>query len=100
MIVTLIVFFGATRNLATAWDIADIGIGIMCWINFVALLVLSPKAIKILKDYERQKKLGIDPVFEPADLGLNNAELWDEITAEKYSSQLEAKHEAEQAVIQ
>ena len=45
----------------------------------MALLVLSPKAIKILKDYERQKKLGIDPVFEPADLGLNNAELWDEI---------------------
>lgn len=99
LIVTLIVFFGATRNLATAWDIADIGIGIMCWINFVALLVLSPKAIKILKDYERQKKLGIDPVFEPSDLGLNNAELWDEITADKYSSQLEAKREAEKGVI-
>lgn len=100
LIVTLIVFFGATRNLATAWDIADIGIGIMCWINFVALLVLSPKAIKILKDYERQKKLGIDPVFEPADLGLDNAELWNEITAEKYSSQLETKHEAERGVIE
>ena len=100
MIVTVIVFFGATRNLATAWDIADIGIGIMCWINFVALLVLSPKAIKILKDYERQKKLGIDPVFEPSDLGLDNAELWNEITAEKYSSQLETKHEAERGVIE
>lgn len=95
LIVTLIVFFGATRSLDAAWNIADIGIGIMCWINFVALLVLSPKAIKILKDYERQKKLGIDPVFEPSDLGIENAELWEEIANEKYGELLDAKHEAE-----
>ena len=98
LIVTLIIFFGATRNLGTAWDIADIGIGIMCWINFIALLVLSPKAIKILKDYERQKKMGVDPVFEPADLGLQNAELWNEIAAEKYGSLIEAKHAAEKKI--
>lgn len=98
LIVTLIIFFGATRNLGTAWDIADIGIGIMCWINFTALLVLSPKAIKILKDYERQKKMGVDPVFEPADLGLQNAELWNEIAAEKYGSLIEAKHAAEKKI--
>ena len=95
VIVTLIIFFGATRNLGTAWDIADVGIGIMCWINFVALLALSPKVIKILKDYERQKKMGVDPIFEPADLGLENAELWEEIATEKYSDLLEAKHAAE-----
>ena len=98
LIVTLIIFFGATRNLGTAWDIADIGIGIMCWINFIALLVLSPKAIKILKDYERQKKMGVDPVFETADLGLQNAELWNEIAAEKYGSLIEAKHAAEKKI--
>lgn len=97
IIVTLIIFFGATRNLGTAWDIADVGIGIMCWINFIALLALSPKVIKILKDYERQKKLGVDPVFEPAELGLQNAELWTEITNEKYNDLLEAKHAAEKA---
>lgn len=97
IIVTLIIFFGATRNLGTAWDIADVGIGIMCWINFIALLALSPKVIKILKDYERQKKLGVDPVFEPAELGLPNAELWTEITNEKYSDLLAAKHAAEKA---
>lgn len=70
----------------------------MCWINFIALLVLSPKAIKILKDYERQKKMGVDPVFEPADLGLQNAELWNEIAAEKYGSLIEAKHAAEKKI--
>lgn len=98
LIVTLIIFFGATRNLGTAWDIADVGIGIMCWINFVALLVLSPKVIKILKDYERQKKMGVDPIFEPADLGLENAELWEEIATEKYGDLLEAKHAAEKKI--
>ena len=28
------------------------------------------QAVRILKDYERQKKLGLDPVFEPADCGI------------------------------
>lgn len=95
LILVVIVFVGATRTSTAAWNTADIGVGIMCWINFVALLILSPKAIKLLKDYERQKKLGIDPVFEPEDLGIKNAELWKDITAEKYANQLEEKHRIE-----
>ncbi len=91
----VIVLFGATRSSAAAWNIADIGIGIMCWINFIALLILSSIAIKILKDYERQKHLGLDPVFEPDDCGIKNATLWNEIVKEKYADLLEKKHSAE-----
>ncbi|MEE0742251.1 MAG: alanine/glycine:cation symporter family protein [Emergencia sp.] len=95
MIIVLIVLVGATRSSAAAWNTADIGIGIMCWINFIALLILSTKAVKLLKDYERQKKMGLDPVFEPADIGVDNAELWTDIVNEKYADQLAAKHQAE-----
>ena len=67
----------------------------MCWINFTALLILSTKAIKLLKDYERQKHLGLDPVFEPADVGITNADLWTDIVKEKYAGLLAKKREAE-----
>lgn len=95
VLIVVIVLIGATRSSAAAWNLADIGIGIMCWINFIALIILSKKAIVLLKDYERQKKLGIDPVFEPADCGIENAGLWNEIVREKYAEQLAAKHAAE-----
>ena len=95
VVIVAIVLFGATRSSTAAWNVADIGVGIMCWINLIALLVLSTKAIRILKDYERQKKLGLDPVFEPADCGLENADLWIEIAEEKYPDLLAEKHRVE-----
>ncbi|CTP87706.1 hypothetical protein [Xanthomonas graminis] len=33
---------------------------------------------KALRDYERQKKAGLDPVFDPLPLGIKNADLWRE----------------------
>ena len=65
------------------------------WVNLPAIILLSPKVIKIFRDYDRQRKMGLDPVFEPSKLGIDNAELWDEIVAEKYSDLLELKREAE-----
>jgi len=29
-----------------------------------------------LRDYERQKKLGLDPTFDPVALGIKNADFW------------------------
>ena len=51
--------------------LGDIGVGLMAWINVIALLALYPKAIKALKDFERQLKGGIkEPEYHPSDLGL------------------------------
>ena len=33
-------------------------------------------ALIALRDYERQKKLGVDPVFDPDALGIRNADFW------------------------
>ncbi len=53
-VIVVIVLIGATRSSDAAWNTADIGIGIMCWINFTALIILSTKAVKLLKDYETE----------------------------------------------
>ena len=53
------------KTAATAWALGDIGVGIMAWVNIIAILLLQKPALVALKDYEKQKKEGKDPVFDP-----------------------------------
>ncbi len=71
------VFIGSMAGSGVAWTVGDIGVGAMAWINIVAILLLSPKALRALKDYERQKKQGVEPRFNPKDLGIKNADYWE-----------------------
>ena len=59
-----------------AWTLGDIGVGLMAWLNIVAILILQKPALVALRDYEQQKRQGIDPVFDPDALGIRNADLW------------------------
>ena len=43
----------------------------MTIINLPACVVLSHEAIGALKDYEKQKKAGQNPVFHTRNIGLN-----------------------------
>lgn len=70
------VVFGAYHNAKMAWALGDIGVGLMAWLNVIAILILQKPAMLALSDYERQKKLGLDPVFDPDALGIKNAEFW------------------------
>lgn len=73
------VLFGSLKEAGTIWKLGDMGVGLMAWINIIVILILSPQSFRILKDYERQKKSGIkNPKFEPKDLGIKNAEFWEE----------------------
>ena len=83
------------KDMTTAWNYADVGVGIMCWLNLPVLALMAPKSFRLLKDYEYQKHLGLDPVFIPEDIGFDNCELWDEIVEEKYSDLKAAKKAAE-----
>ncbi|MBR1926925.1 MAG: alanine:cation symporter family protein [Bacteroidales bacterium] len=47
------VLFGSLKDADTVWTLGDIGLGMMAWINVVAILILAPKAFAALKDYER-----------------------------------------------
>lgn len=53
------VLFGALTNLDTAWNLADLMMALMTLCNLVAISILSPQAILLLKDYRDQKKRGI-----------------------------------------
>jgi len=71
--------FGAIRSAEVAWDLGDMGVGIMAWLNIIAILIIQKPALLALKDYEAQKRAGLDPTFDPDKLGIRNAELWHEI---------------------
>ena len=66
------------------WLCADIGIGLMAWVNILAILRLHNTAFLTLKDYETQLKNGItEPVFHPEKLGIAHADYWQGNTAEE-----------------
>jgi AGCS family alanine or glycine:cation symporter len=68
--------YGAVRSASAAWDLGDLGVGLMAWLNIVAILIVQKPALLALKDYESQKRAGVEPVFDPDALGLRNADLW------------------------
>ena len=59
----VIVFAGACNSFDLAWNLADIFMGFMAIINLVVIFILGKWAFKILDDYTRQRKEGVDPVF-------------------------------------
>ncbi|KAB7704072.1 amino acid carrier protein [Bacillus aerolatus] len=69
-------FYGATNESTLAWALGDVGLGVTVWINIVAILLLAKPALIALKDYEAQKKQGLDPIFDPEALGIKNADYW------------------------
>ena len=71
------VFFGSLYEAKAMWDLGDIGVGTMAWLNIIAILLLSRKAFKALRSYEKQKKEGKDPVFDPKEIGVEGAEFWE-----------------------
>ena len=58
------VYFGAVANVPLVWDMADMAMGTMAWINLVAILLLSPLAFLLLRDYTSKLKMGKDPVLK------------------------------------
>src|SRR5690554_6250854 len=76
-ILLFMVVYGAVKSAGLAWDIGDIGVGLMAWLNIIAILLLRKPALLVLKDFEKQKKEGKMPVFNPKKLGIKNTEAWD-----------------------
>lgn len=78
IVLLLTIIFGAINTSARAWDLGDIGVGLMAWLNFIAILLLRKPAIIALRDFERQKKLKVKKYhFNPEELGIKNTEAWD-----------------------
>ncbi len=70
------VTYGTVRSADMAWALGDIGVGLMAWLNLVAILILQRPALVALSDYESQQRAGVEPVFDPEKLGIRNAAFW------------------------
>ncbi|OQD50846.1 sodium:alanine symporter [Enterobacter cancerogenus] len=68
--------YGTVRTADLAWGLGDIGVGLMAWLNIIAIVLLHKKAFASLKDYEIQNAQGLDPQFDPIRLGIKNADYW------------------------
>ncbi|MCR3956011.1 MAG: alanine:cation symporter family protein [Gudongella sp.] len=78
------VFYGTLSTVGEVWALGDVGVGLMAWLNVIAILLLSKTGLLTLKDYEDQLKAGVKvPTFDPEKLGIKNAETWKGINARK-----------------
>jgi alanine or glycine:cation symporter, AGCS family len=83
-------FIGAVGHVDVVWNFGSAAVGAMAWFNIVVIVLLTKPGLATLRDYEAQKKMGLDPVFVPSRCGIKDAELWEEITAKNYPEQLAA----------
>ena len=76
LLVLTSVVYGGIKSADLAWALGDVGVGIMAWLNIVAIIILQKPAMLALKDYESQLDDGLDPVFHPVKAGIENADFW------------------------
>lgn len=80
---------GAVIKLELAWSLADLALALMTIINMSAVALLSRQAFAALRDYDRQRKAGVEkPVFisDQADLPKELPDsVWTQAHADKNS---------------
>jgi AGCS family alanine or glycine:cation symporter len=64
LVLLVCVMVGSVAALETVWKMADLAMGLMALVNLAAILLLSPVAIKLMRDYTDQLRRGIEPVFD------------------------------------
>ncbi|PEE36904.1 alanine/glycine:cation symporter family protein [Bacillus pseudomycoides] len=74
----IMVYVGSVESASLLWNLGDLGIGSMAWLNLLAIVLLSKTALKVLKDYETQEKEGKDPIFDPKKVGIEGVVFWEE----------------------
>ncbi|MFD6953700.1 sodium:alanine symporter [Nocardiopsis sp. TSRI0078] len=75
--VLVAVLLGAVAPLTLVWSLADVFMGVMATINLLALAPLSATAFRLLADYSRQLRNGLDPQFTLSKMpNLRNVECW------------------------
>ncbi|WP_420821106.1 alanine/glycine:cation symporter family protein [Rubrobacter indicoceani] len=75
--VLALVLFGSLAGIELVWALADLFMGSMALVNLAAIAILAPIAIRVLKDYQSQRKRGLDPHFDASNIpSIRNAEVW------------------------
>lgn len=82
LILLFAVTYGAINSSGYIWNMGDLGVGLMAWLNIVGILLIffmARPAVKALHDYEAQQKAGVKRyTFDPVKLGIKNARFWED----------------------
>ncbi len=70
ILASIVIFIGSGLSADLLWGIADVTMGGMAIINIPVILYLGKYAIRALKDYEKQIKIGNDPEFKVKNIDL------------------------------
>lgn len=93
LVIMFMVSYGMVNSSGYIWNIGDIGVGLMAWINVVGILAIffvARPTLLCLRDYEDQKKSGGPITFDPVKLGIKNATFWEKRLA-KHAKDAESK---------
>lgn len=72
------VIFGAFGSVPLVWALGDTMAGLLALFNIIAIVPLGGVALKLLKNYNQQRRRGQDPVFHRDMLPeIKNIEYWD-----------------------
>ena len=72
------VIFGAFGSVPLVWALGDTMAGLLALFNIVAIVPLGGVVLKLLKNYNEQRRRGQDPVFHRDMLPeIKNVEFWD-----------------------
>lgn len=86
LILMFMVAYGTVNSAGYIWNIGDIGVGLMAWVNVLGILLIFfmyKPTMRCLRDYEEQKKSGGPIVFDPVKLGITNATFWEKRLAQR-----------------
>lgn len=61
------IVLGANLDLGAAFSFADVTMGLLALVNLLALALLFPIGLRVMRDFDRQRKAGLTPVMDPAD---------------------------------
>ena len=73
--------YGAIKTADIAWMMGDLGVGMMAWLNIIAIWILHKPALRALRDFEIQKKQkgsGNYAIYRPAPDEVPTAKFWHE----------------------
>lgn len=77
IVAAVIVMVGAVASMSLVWNMADLTQGLMVIVNIPVIIILAKPAVDALKDYQKQRAEGKDPVFKAADINLKEkTEFW------------------------
>ncbi|MCI0922226.1 alanine/glycine:cation symporter family protein [Sphingobacterium rhinopitheci] len=76
VLILLSVFIGCISSAKMAWDLGDIGVGLMAWLNLIAILLLHRKVLVLYQDYNTQYKVGKDPKYNNSKYNFPNMDFW------------------------